>query len=48
MMFLDQLLLKQDADKKLMINAIIGSILESLSTSDNEKINNGVSKPAHL
>ena len=48
MMVLDKLVLKQDADKKLMISAIIGSILESLSTSDDEKINNGVSKPAHL
>ena len=48
MMVLDKLVLKQDADKKLMINAIIGSILESLSTSDDEKINNGVSKPVHL
>ena len=43
-MFLDQLLLKQDADKKLIINAITCSMLEYPLTSGDDEMENGVSK----
>ena len=44
MKFLDKLVLKQYNDKKLMINAIICSMLEYPSTSDYDQTDNGVSK----
>ena len=44
MRFLDKLVLKQDFDKKLIINKIDYSILESPSTSDYDDTENGVSK----
>ena len=44
MRFLDNLLLKQDVDKKLIINAINFSMLESPYTSDDDDTENGVSK----
>ena len=44
MKFLDKLVLKQDVDNKLMMNVITCSMLESPNTSDDNDIENGVSK----
>ena len=44
MRFLDKLLLKQDADNKLMINIVICSMLEFTYTSDDDDMDNYVSK----
>ena len=47
--FLDKLLLKQDVDKKFMINKITCSMFESPSTSDDDDdMDNGVSKTTLL
>ena len=45
---LDKLVLKQDVDKKLIINAIACSMLESPSTSDYDDIENSVYKSTVL
>ena len=44
MRFLDKLALKQVVDNKLMINDINFSTLDSPSTSNDDKVDNGVSK----
>ena len=44
MRFLDKLVLKQNFDKKLMINEITFSMLESPYTSDYDDMKNDVSK----
>ena len=48
MRFLDNLLLKQDVDKKLMINAITCSVLQSPYTSGDDDMENGVYKSTLL
>ena len=48
MRFLDKLVLKHHFDKKLMINEITCSILDSPSTSDYDDMENGVSKSTVL
>ena len=48
MRFLDQSVLKQNFDKKSMINSINCLILESPSTSDYDDMENGVSKSTVL
>ena len=48
MRFLDKLVLKQDIDKKLWINGITCSMLESPSTYENDDMGNGVSKSTVL
>ena len=44
MRFLDKLVLKQNFDRNLMINAITCSILKCPSTSDYDEMENGVYK----
>ena len=48
MRFLDTLLLKQDVDKKSVIIMITCSMLEYPSTSDDDEMNNGISKSTIL
>ena len=48
MRFLDKLVLKKDVDKRLMINVINCSMLESPSTSGYDEMDNGVSKSTVL
>ena len=48
MRFLDKLVLKQDLDKKLMINEINCLMLESVSTYYYDDMDNGVSKSIAL
>ena len=48
MRFLEKLVLKQDVDKKLIINAITCSMLEYPSTSDYYEMENCVSKSTVL
>ena len=48
MRFLYKLVFKQDAEKKLMINVITCSMLDSPSTSDDNDMNTGVSKSTSL
>ena len=48
MRFLDKLVLKQNFDKKLMINVITSSMLDYPSTSDYYEMENGVSKSTVL
>ena len=43
MRFLDNLVLKQDVDKKLMINPITFSMLDYSSSSDDDDTENSVS-----
>ena len=45
---LETLVLKQDVDKKLMINVITCSILECPSTFDDDETNSGVYKSTVL
>ena len=45
MRFLYKLVLKKDVDKKLMMNTITCSMLESRFNSDYDDMDNGVSKP---
>ena len=42
--FLEKLVLKRDVDNKLMINTINCSFLDNPSTSDDDEMDNGVSK----
>ena len=48
MRYFYKLLLKQEVDKKSMIDIINCSMLESLSTSDDNEMENGVSKSTAL
>ena len=48
MRFLETLVLKQDVDKKLMINEINFSMFDSPYTSNNDKVDNGVSRSSVL
>ena len=48
MSVLDILVLKQDVDKKLTMNTISCSLLESSSTSDDNEMDNGVYKSTVL
>ena len=48
MRFLDKLVLNENFDKKIMINAIICSMLEAPSTSDYDEMDNVVTKSTIL